>query len=128
MKRFSGQYKTTSPGPKYEPNKTEHNSEHKQFPTISFGKDRRWSKRKATLDALSPSPSHYNLPKPKERHVKPIKIDMSQNEILDALRESKNKSPGPQSYFPDLAKILARPAPKIVFGNQNRFSLVFKER
>ena len=78
MKRFSGQYKTISPGPsKYEAPKTDMESEHKQFPTISFGKDRRWSKRKAKLDAMSPSPSHYNLPSPKSRHVKPIKIDMS---------------------------------------------------
>ena len=57
-----------------------------------------------------------------------MKLDMSSNEILDALRESKLRGPGPQTYKPDMKKILARPSPKIVFGNASRFELIFKER
>ena len=57
-----------------------------------------------------------------------MKLDQSSNDVLDALRASKIRGPGPQSYVPDLSKFMVRPAPKINFGNSNRFDLIFKER
>jgi len=48
--------------------------------------------------------------------------------MVEALKASKNRGPGPQTYKYDMKKILARPSPKVIIGNASRFDLVFKER
>lgn len=58
-----------------------------------------------------------------------MKLSDSQTDnVLEALRASKIKGPGPQSYLPNTKKFMVRSPVNINFGNQGRFELLFKER
>ena len=96
QRRFSGYLRPDfSPGPKYNSRDAGGESHNRNLPKISFSKDKRFSRKKEKLDSRSPSPAHYDIPSPRAHGIAPIKLDQSSGDILDALRASKIRGPGP---------------------------------